>query len=251
MHVLIMGYGKMGHEIEAVLQERGHHIVARIDEKPGLGDGTQPTDRQLSETEVVIEFSQPHAVVSNARLYAEAKVPAVVGTTGWKASEEEVKRIVLNAGTAYLRASNFSIGAHLFFALAEEAARMIQSLPQYDILLYEIHHNQKKDSPSGTALSAAERILQALPRKKRIVTERLDRQIEPDELHVASVRGGTIPGVHTVLLDSAADTIEITHSARNRRGFALGAVLAAEWIRGKKGFLGVEDFIKDLFLDRR
>ncbi len=251
MNVLIMGYGKMGHEIESVLRERGHRIVARIDEKPGLGDGTTPTDKQLAETDVVIEFSQPHAVVPNARLYAKAKVPAVVGTTGWKASEEEVKRVVLDAGIAYLRASNFSIGAHLFFALAEEAARLIQSLPQYDILLYEIHHNQKKDSPSGTALTAAERILHALPRKKRIVTEKLDRQIEPDELHVASVRGGAVPGIHTILLDSEADTLEITHSARSRKGFALGAVLAAEWIRGRTGFLGVEDFIKDLFLKGR
>jgi len=251
MNVLIMGYGKMGHEMEAVLRERGHRIVARIDEKPGLGDATIPTEKHLTEAEVAIEFSQPPAVVPNAKLYAKAKIPAVVGTTGWKASEEEVKRIVLDAGIAYLRASNFSIGAHLFFALAEEAARMIQSLPQYDVLLYEIHHNQKKDSPSGTALTAADRILHALPRKKRIVTEKLDRKIEPDELHVASVRGGAVPGIHTVLLDSEADTIEITHSARSRKGFALGAVLAAEWIIGKKGFLSVEAFIKDLFLKGR
>ena len=251
MNVLIMGYGKMGHEIEAVLLERGHRIVARIDEKPGLGDATVPTEKHLTETEVAIEFSQPSAVVPNAKIYAKAKIPAVVGTTGWKASEEEVSRIVQDAGIAYLRASNFSIGAHLFFALAEEAARMIQSLPQYDILLYEIHHNQKKDSPSGTALTAADRILHGLPRKKRIVTEKLDRRIEADELHVASVRGGAVPGIHTVLLDSEADTIEITHSARSRKGFALGAVLAAEWVIGKKGFLGVEDFIKDLFLKGR
>lgn len=251
MNVLIMGYGKMGHEVEGVLREREHRIVARIDEKPGVGDGTVPTEKQLAETEVVIEFSQPQAVVSNAKFYAKARIPAVVGTTGWKLMEEEVKRIILDSGIAYLRASNFSIGAHLFFTLAEESARLIQSLPQYDILLYEIHHNQKKDSPSGTAWTAAERILRALPRKKRIVTEKLDRQIEPDELHVASVRGGAVPGVHTVLLDSEADTIEITYSARSRKGFAQGAVLAAEWIRGKTGFLGMEDFIKDLFLKGR
>lgn len=251
MNVLIMGYGKMGHEVEAVLLERGHRIVARIDQKPGLGDATFPTEKHLVDTEVTIEFSQAPAVVSNAQLYAKEKIPAVVGTTGWQAREEEVKRIVLDSGIAYLRASNFSIGAHLFFALAEEAARMIQSLPQYDILLYEIHHNQKKDSPSGTALTAAERILRTLPRKKRIVAEKIDRKIEPDELHVASVRGGAVPGIHTILLDSEADTIEITHSARSRKGFALGAVLAAEWVIGKKGFLGVEDFIKDLFLKGR
>lgn len=251
MNFLIMGYGKMGHEVEAVLLERGHRIVARIDEKPGLGDGTSPTKEQLSQAEVAIEFSHPTAVKNNAALYARAGLSAVVGTTGWKADEEEVKRLVKESGIGYIRGSNFSIGAHLFFTLVEEAARLIQPFPQYDIFLYEIHHNQKKDSPSGTALTAANRILKALPRKKKITTERLDRQIEPEELHVASVRGGAVPGVHSVLLDSIADTIEITHSARNRSGFALGAVLAAEWIQEKKGFFEVEDFIRDVFLKGR
>jgi 4-hydroxy-tetrahydrodipicolinate reductase len=245
MKVLLMGYGRMGHEIEAVLSRRGHTVTARIDEAPGLGDAAAPAEAHLKASDVAIEFSLPGAVKKNAAIYVKAGLAAVVGTTGWKNDEDEVRALVEAGGTGFLRSSNFSIGAHIFFALAEEAARLINLFPDYDALLTEIHHNQKKDSPSGTALTAAERVLKNLERKKRIVTDRLDRQIEPDELHVASARVGTVPGIHTLLLDSPADSIEITHTARNRGGFALGAVLAAEWLIGKKGFFGVEDFIAD------
>jgi 4-hydroxy-tetrahydrodipicolinate reductase len=241
----------MGHEIEAVLLARGHGIVARIDEKPGLGDATTPSKEHLREADVAIEFSLSEGVKKNAAIYAEAGLAAVVGTTGWKKDEAEVRGLVEKAGSGYVRGSNFSIGAHIFFALAEEAARLINPFPNYDVMLHEIHHNQKKDSPSGTALTAGERILKGLDRKTKIVTERLDRQILPEEIHIASVRGGTVPGTHTLVLDSLADSIEVTHTARSRNGFALGAVLAAEWIIGKKGFYTVEDFITEIFKNRR
>jgi 4-hydroxy-tetrahydrodipicolinate reductase len=137
----------------------------------------------------------------------------------------------------------------LFFRLVEQAAASIRDLPEFDVLLTEWHHKLKKDSPSGTALTTAGRILGALPRKTALVTDRLDRAIEPHELHVASVRGGSIPGIHQVLLDSAADTVEITHTARSRAGFALGSVLAAEWLvgTGRKGFLSVDEFAREFF----
>ncbi|HOV63554.1 MAG TPA: 4-hydroxy-tetrahydrodipicolinate reductase [Spirochaetia bacterium] len=245
MKVLIVGYGSMGKEVEKVLLSRGHEIAGRIDPAQTGGVFPELTDELMGRADAAIEFALPQAVIPHAKMYARNHIPAVVGTTGWDAARSEVKTIIEGSGGTYLWGSNFSIGAHIFFALAEQAARLINPVPEYDILAYEIHHNRKKDSPSGTALTLGERILRANDRKKTIVTERLDRAIEPSELHIASVRGGSIPGTHTVLIDSASDTIEITHRARNRGGFALGAVFAAEWLIGKKGFFSVEEFIED------
>ncbi len=250
MNVLIVGYGGMGREIERILSERGHVVSGRIDPAGGAGVETKMSQKLLEEAEVAIEFAQGAGVVDNARAYAKAGLPAVVGTTGWDDRRAEVKRIVEGEQGTYLWGSNYSIGAHLFFNLVERAAALINAIPEYDIMLMEAHHNRKQDSPSGTALTAAQKILDASERKKRIVDTKLDRRIEPDELHVASLRGGSIPGIHTVLLDSPADTIEIRHSARSRSGFALGAVMAAEWLPGKRGFLSVEDFISDLLKER-
>ena len=260
MKVHLMGYGRMGREVEDVLGRRGHTVVARIDAAPGVGDARAASAEQLAAADVAIEFSLASAVRTNAALYTGAGLSAVVGTTGWKEDEGAVRELVAGSKTGLLRASNFSIGAHIFFALADEAARLVSQIADYDVLLHEIHHNKKKDSPSGTALTAAERVLKALPRKKRIVTEKLDRQIAEDELHVSSSRVGTVPGTHTLLLDSAFDSIEVTHTARSRGGFALGAVLAAEWLVGakgptaggekKKGFFEVEDFINAIFSKR-
>lgn len=250
MNLLIVGYGGMGHEIERTAIERGHTIVGRVDAQPGVGDASEPTELLLSKSDVAIEFAAAAGVTENARRYASAGVPAVVGTTGWDAERGEVKRIVEAAGATYLWGSNFSIGAHLFFNLVEQAAGMVARVPDYDLALLEMHHNRKKDSPSGTALTAAQRVLRSNARKRRVVDSKLDRQIEADELHVASLRVGAFPGVHTLFIDSAADTIEIRHTARSRAGFALGALLAAEWIRGKKGFIGVEAFIEELLSTR-
>jgi 4-hydroxy-tetrahydrodipicolinate reductase len=249
MKTLIIGYGSMGKEVEKVLISRGHEIVSRIDPFPGPGVSPRLTEEIMEEADAAIEFTLPQAVMGNAGLYAKAHLPAVVGTTGWDSSREEVKRLIEEAGGSYLWGTNFSVGAHLFFALAEKAAALVNAIPEYDILAYEIHHNKKKDSPSGTALTLGERILRGTDRKKSIVTERLDRAIRPEELHVASVRGGSVPGTHTVLIDSLFDTIELTHRVRNRGGLALGAVLAAEWLIGKQGFFSVDDFIQDLLMD--
>ncbi|MEI8094742.1 MAG: 4-hydroxy-tetrahydrodipicolinate reductase [Spirochaetales bacterium] len=249
MKVLIVGYGRMGHEVESALLQRGHQVVARIDRSPGLGDATELSSELLRSADAAIEFSLPEGVVDNIRSYAQAGVPAVIGTTGWEAHREEARAVVEGNKASLVYGSNFSLGAHLFFRLVGQAAAMIQELPEYDILLTEWHHKLKKDSPSGTALTTASRILASLPRKTSLVTDRLDRAIEPHELHVASVRGGSIPGIHQVLLDSVADTVEITHTARSRSGFALGAVLAAEWLTStrKTGFLSVDEFAQEFF----
>jgi 4-hydroxy-tetrahydrodipicolinate reductase len=156
-----------------------------------------------------------------------------------------VEKTVLTGNIGYVYGSNFSIGAHIFFRLVALASKLTDGFPEYDIMAYELHHKMKKDSPSGTALSTAKIVLDNSTKKDTIVTEKLDRAIAPNELHVASIRGGEVPGTHTVLFDSAADTIEITHRVRSRNGLALGAVIAAEWVIGKKGFFTIEDFIKE------
>jgi 4-hydroxy-tetrahydrodipicolinate reductase len=236
----------MGREVERVLGQRGHEVAGRVDPADAEADAKSVTPELLAESDAVIEFSLKEAVLDNARAYAKAGTPAAVGTTGWASDKEAVVETVKAAGTGYVAGANFSVGAHLFFALAAQAAKLIGEIPDYDIAAFEVHHRRKADSPSGTALTLAARIQENLPRKKRVVTDKLSRRIEPDELHVASIRGGEIPGIHTVLVDSAFDTIEITHRARSRGGFAFGAVLAAEWVREKRGFFDVEDFVKDI-----
>ena len=250
MKTLIVGYGRMGHEVEAYLTARGHQIVARVNTS-GAGDAREVSSELLRSSEMVIEFSLPEAVLGHVRQYSAVGVPAVLGTTGWEAQRSEVRELVEGYQSTLLWGTNFALGTHLFFALAERAAALISGLPDYDIMVTEWHHKHKKDSPSGTALTTAERILKALPRKKEIQTGRLDRAIRDEELHVASVRGGTLPGTHSVLLDSSADSLEIRHTARNRSGLALGAVMAAEWLTtsGRKGFLSVDDFVKSYFAE--
>jgi 4-hydroxy-tetrahydrodipicolinate reductase len=249
MNVLIVGYGRMGHEVESILQSRGHRVTARVDRTPGVGDTTEISSELLRSSQAVIEFSLPEGVVDHIRQYAAAGVPAVVGTTGWDERKAEAKTIVEGFQSALVHGTNFSLGAHMFFQLVEKAAAMIADLPEYDIMVTEWHHKLKKDSPSGTALTTADRILRNLPRKTEANTGRIDRAIRDEELHVASVRGGWIPGIHQVMVDSAADTIEVRHTARNRSGFALGAVLAAEWLQGRPqaGFVDVEDFARQYF----
>ena len=246
MKFALIGYGRMGHEIETVLIERGHEVVLTVDPTPGVASVGKLSANLLEGLDAAIEFSLPAAIVENARIYAEAGIAAIVGTTGWDAQKSLVESIVKGGKGAFLYGSNFSIGAHLMFALAAKAAQLIAPFADYDIMVHEFHHKNKVDSPSGTALSIAKAITQNLPRKSKIQTKTLDRAILPDELHVSSTRGGSFPGVHSVLVDSLADTIEITHTARSRKGFALGSVLAAEWLVGKSGFYRVEDFIADL-----
>ena len=246
MRVAIIGYGSMGREVEKVLRERGHAVSARVDPSQADADARSLTEELARKSDMAIEFSQPDAVLDNARAYARLGLSVVAGTTGWYGRLDELTRVVLSSKIGYLYGSNFSIGAHLFFALVAAAADLANPCPEYDIMGWEVHHKRKKDSPSGTALTLAKIITGRNERKKKVVTERLDRPPAPDELHFASVRGGEVPGTHTVLLDSAFDTIELTHRARNRGGLALGAVRAAEWLLGKKGVFEVNDFIQEL-----
>jgi 4-hydroxy-tetrahydrodipicolinate reductase len=243
MRALLVGYGSMGREVEKVLAARGHTVASRVD--PVGGDLPSLDAVKPGQADVAIEFSLPAAVVDNAKAYARLGLSAVVGTTGWYEAKAEVERIVGSA-IGYLYGPNFSLGVHIFYRIVAAATRLVNPVEEYDILGFEMHHKRKKDSPSGTALAIAKVILENSRRKKRVVTERLDRAIAPDELHFASVRGGAYPGVHTVALDSTADTIEITHTARTRGGFAVGAVMAAEWLGRRKGFFSVDAFVDEV-----
>jgi 4-hydroxy-tetrahydrodipicolinate reductase len=247
MNIIINGYGRMGREIEEILLDRGDTVSARIDVN-GKGDYKELTEEILEKykPDALIEFATADCVVKHAEICSKARVPVVLGTTGWSENQSSVEELVRKNDSAYLYGSNFSIGAHMFFALVEKAATMINPLPEYDIFMTEFHHNKKVDSPSGTALTTAGKILENNSRKKEIVIDPLQRRIEEHELHVASVRGGSVPGTHSVYMDSLADTIEVTHRARSRKGFALGSILAAQWLIGKKGFFSVEDYISDL-----
>jgi 4-hydroxy-tetrahydrodipicolinate reductase len=244
MNIALVGYGQMGKQVEAVASERGHTIVARVD--PIGGDFDELTESIAQKADGAIEFSVPDAVFSNVQSYRKLGLNAVIGTTGWYDKLSQVREMVESGNIGVLYGPNFSIGAHLFFKLVTQAARLINPVKDYDILGYELHHKKKKDSPSGTAHSIARLILENNERKTSLVTEKLERAIEENELHFASVRGGSLPGIHTVLLDSEADTIELTHTARSRKGFALGAVMAMEWLEGRHGFFNVEDFISEI-----
>ncbi len=251
MNVAIVGYGGMGREVEKVLKDRGHQVTARIDPTDAGADARELSEGIAKDSDIAIEFSYAAAVPENARAYVARGLSAVVGTTGWLGHLDEVKKLLEGGRIGYLYGSNFSIGAHLFFALAAAATELANPCPEYDLMGWEIHHGRKKDSPSGTALTLGKIVTGKSVRKTKVVTERLDRAPAPDELHIASVRGGYEPGTHTLLLDSAFDTIEITHRARSRGGFALGAVRAAEWLAGRKGLFEVNDFIREMLEGER
>jgi 4-hydroxy-tetrahydrodipicolinate reductase len=251
MRIALIGYGSMGREVEKVAIERGHSVSVRIDPVQKEADAAAFTQEAARVTDMAIEFSHADAVIENIHACARLGASVVIGTTGWYGKLEEMRKIVEGSKIGLLYGSNFSVGAHLFFALVAAATELSNPCPEYDILGWEVHHKRKKDSPSGTALTLARIVTGKSARKKKIVTERLDRAPAADEMHFASVRGGEVPGTHTVLLDSAFDTIELTHRARSRGGFALGAVRAAEWLAGRKGVFEVNDFIAELLMNAR
>src|SRR5262245_56013737 len=236
----------MGREVEQVALSKGHSIVARYD--PVLTPGAQGTAESgsLEAADVCIEFTTPSAVLGNIRIIAGTKKPLVVGTTGWYEQLAEAKAVVAESGSGLVYAPNFSLGVNLFYRLAETAAELFNHFEDYDVFGSEIHHRQKVDSPSGTARRLSEIVLKNFKRKKTVISEPLNRSIRPDEFHLLSARAGHFPGIHSLIFDSAADTIELTHTVRSRSGFALGALLAAEWIVSRRGFYSFEQVLKDL-----
>jgi len=235
MNIALIGYGKMGHEIERIALERGHSIVSTID----INNPEEFLSEKFRSADVAIEFTRPETALDNYRKCFEAGIPVVSGTTGWLEHMEEVKA-ACEKGQTFFYASNYSLGVNLFFAINKKLAEMMNPFPMYNVRMKEVHHTQKLDAPSGTAITLAEDILEQLDRKKSWVKE---TQNSPEELAIASERTGQVPGFHEVTYESDVDTITLTHDAKTRAGFALGAVLAAEYTAGKKGFLGMPDLL--------
>ena len=254
MNIALIGYGKMGRMIEQTACAQGHNITAVVDPFAADAPAGIKINRTIAETDfnsvdAAIEFTQPDTAVSNIIALAEKKIPVVVGTTGWHDRMSEVSKAVEKAGSPLLWASNFSIGVNMFYRIAWYAAELANNFYEYDAGGFESHHNKKIDSPSGTAKTLAEGVLSRLERKKKIVWETMNRKPEADELHFPSLRMGNVPGTHSLFFDSSADTIEITHTARSREGFASGAVRAAAWLTEKKrrGVFTIDDMMKDIF----
>lgn len=234
MKILLIGYGKMGKIIEGIVKNRGHEVVGIIDVDDRLADFHKPVD-------VAIEFTQPEAVVSNLKTCIDKGIPVVCGTTGWLMHRTEVENYCLEKKGAFFYASNYSLGVNLFFKLNEFLARLMDRYPQYAVSIDETHHTQKKDAPSGTAITLAEGVISNLNRKKEWT---LGATENTEALSINSFRIDPAPGTHTVNYQSAIDDLEITHTAHSREGFALGAVLVAEWLAGKKGVFTMDDFLK-------
>lgn len=242
MNIALIGHGRMGKEVERLAKEKGLS-VARVFDIHNNAGSLGITRETLKGVDVCIEFSAPGAVISNIEAVAECGKNIVVGTTGWYDRLDHVKKTVKEAKIGLLYASNFSLGVNLFIHLVSHAAHLFDRYHDYDVAVSEMHHTGKIDSPSGTALSVAAAILQSMKRKSEILAETSHGQIKPHQLHVTSTRLGHVTGKHAVTFDSDADVIELVHTAKNRAGFALGAVVAAEWLKGKKGVYTMRDMI--------
>jgi 4-hydroxy-tetrahydrodipicolinate reductase len=231
MKIALLGYGKMGQVIERIALERGHEIVLKKDEF-NTYDG-------LSNADVAIDFSIPTAAVSNISSCFHANVPVISGTTGWLEHYDEMVALCTEKKGAFISSSNFSLGVNLFFGLNEYLAKMMAKFDSYTVDMEEIHHTQKLDAPSGTAISLAKGVIE----NSNYTNWTLENP-ESNQIHIEAKRIGTVPGTHTVTYNSSIDAIEIKHTAHNRDGFALGAVIAAEWIVGKHGVFSMKDVLE-------
>jgi 4-hydroxy-tetrahydrodipicolinate reductase len=237
MNIMILGYGKMGKTIEGICEKRGHNIKYKID----ASNWNELNNIKNGEVDVAIEFSQPDSAFNNIKTCLEKGIPVVSGTTGWLSRKSEIENIAREKETAFFYASNYSIGVNIFFKLNKFLARMMGSYTEYDIKMEEIHHTEKKDAPSGTAITLAEGIVENNNNKKAWA-------LAPDggktDVVITAKRIDNVPGTHAVEFFSNIDTIEIKHTAHSREGFALGAVMVAEWLPGKKGSFDMDDFLK-------
>jgi 4-hydroxy-tetrahydrodipicolinate reductase len=236
MKIALLGYGKMGHAIEEIAVNRGHEIVLKINDQ-NLEDLTKANIRKA---EVAIEFTNPDSAVKNILFCLQEEVAVVCGTTGWLKNLKTVEDKCKEVNGSFLYASNFSVGVNIFFELNKKLAALLKTHPAYDVAIEEIHHTQKKDAPSGTAITLAEQIIQFSDIKNKWINEESGNK---KELSIISKRIDEIPGTHSVKYTSAIDDIEIIHTAHNRKGFAEGAVLAAEFIANKKGIFAMKDVL--------
>jgi 4-hydroxy-tetrahydrodipicolinate reductase len=221
MKLLLVGYGRMGHLVDELAAEAGHQVVGRIT------SGSLPSE--WAAADVAIDFSTADAVRANIARLAELRTNVIIGTTGWHAYEPEVRAVTADAGLGVVASANFSIGVNLFQILVARAARLLAAHPAYGAWIHEAHHAAKKDAPSGTALLL----------RDAMTTAGFGRPID-----ISSTRAGSVPGTHTVGFDAPSDTIELTHTARDRRGFARGALVAAEWVQNRRGWFSMKDVLE-------
>ena len=257
MNIALIGYGKMGKMIEAAAHGRGHRIVFVVD--PIVPETSSATGAVISKVfpaaakspDLFIEFSRPQTAPDNIKAAAVLGCPIVCGTTAWFDKLPEVSAAVEKGQTALLWSSNFSLGVNLFYRIASYAAALADPFAEYDVGGLEVHHRKKADSPSGTAKALMEQVLAVMKRKNNVLWDTADGgMLNKDTIHFASQRYGSVPGIHSLFFDSSADTIEITHTARSREGFASGAILAAEWLAGsgerRQGIFTMDDVLKDI-----
>ncbi|BDD09193.1 4-hydroxy-tetrahydrodipicolinate reductase [Fulvitalea axinellae] len=237
MRILLLGYGKMGRSIESIALGRGHEIVGKID----MNNAGDLDSLDASKVDVAIEFSQPDAAFGNISKCLEKGIPVVSGTTGWLDKKPEIEKLCKKKGGAFFYASNFSIGVNIFFKVNAFLAKMMDAYPEYDVKVDEIHHTEKKDAPSGTAITLAEGVIDNMVRKQYWQNENVDKD---EALSILSYREPDVPGTHTVTYHSEIDDIVIHHAAHTRKGFALGAVLVGEWLPAQKGVKTMDDFLK-------
>lgn len=241
MKIALIGYGKMGHIIERIALERGHEIVSKID----VDNQEEFNSEAFASADVAIEFTIPTKAIENYRKAWAAGVPVVSGTTGWNAILPELKKEIAENGYTLFWASNFSLGVNLFFELNKRLAAMMNRYANYDVTMTEIHHTEKKDAPSGTAITLAEGILENIERKSEWVLSNAQCKMQNAQLGIEALREGKVPGTHIITYDSEVDSITIKHEAKSREGFALGAVVAAEFLVGKPaGFYSMSDLMK-------
>jgi len=236
MRIALIGYGKMGKAIEEVALQRGHEIVFKIDQ-PNLHEFTK---ENMAKAEAAIEFTSPHSAYDNVKACIEFGVPIVCGSTGWTERLDEMKNICADNNGSFIYSSNYSVGVNIFFEVNKKLAALMAPHSAYEVIMEETHHTQKKDAPSGTAITLAEQILEQVKRKNKWVNGLSEH---PEDLEIISQRIDPAPGTHSIKYSSVIDDIEIIHTAHNREGFATGAVLAAEFIKDKKGFFTMKDVL--------
>jgi 4-hydroxy-tetrahydrodipicolinate reductase len=236
MKIALVGYGKMGKAIEEIAVSRGHQIVLKV----GIENLEDNTIENIKKADVAIEFTGPESAFDNIRLCLNAGVPVVCGSTGWLSRLEDAKSYCIEKNTGFIYASNYSIGVNIFFAVNRVLAELMSKHPDYDVSLTEIHHTEKKDAPSGTAITLAEQVINKIATKTSWVNNKTE---DPAQLSIVSERIDPAPGTHVVSYESAIDSIEIKHTAHSRKGFAGGAVLAAEFLQNKKGIFSMNDVL--------
>ena len=246
MKFALIGYGKMGQAVKESAETAGHEIVSIIDLVAKEASAKEISTESLNGAEVAIEFTQPDALIGNVEKLAKAGVNIITGTTGWYDSLPEVEKIIEESKVGFLYAGNFSVGVNIFYTLAAEAAKRLSSAGGYDVGISETHHTGKVDAPSGTARELANTVLKNFPAKKRVLLDNVEQPVPNDALQVSSARLGKVIGVHTVTFDGVSDTITLSHSGKNREGYAAGAVQAAEWLSGKKGVFTAQDWISSI-----